>query len=73
MSQISTFVSNTDTIDFCEQLNALNPVEGLDCGFDESGSAIIEYMVTINPYPLDDSHDSISSSFYQEFSPFTLT
>ena len=47
---ILMFVSNTDTIDFCEQLNVLNPVEGLDCGFDESGEAVIEYIVSIDAY-----------------------
>ena len=73
MSQITTFVSNIDTIDFCKQLDILNPVEGLDCGFDESGQAVIEYMVTIDAYPQDDSRESISASFFQEFSPFTLS
>ena len=73
MSQISTFVSNIDTIDFCKQLDILNPVEGLSCGFDDNGEAVVEYMVTIDAYPQEDSRDVNSTSFFQELSPFTLS
>ena len=74
MSELSrtTFISDTDTINFCAQLDLLRPQDGLNCGRDQDGNNVIEYMVTVDPYPIGDSRD-ISNTIFEQSNTFTLS